>query len=582
MPKIIQGVIRGNKTEKTRRLFCAIVLLAFIVQPFLKPLAPSTHAASCPDLKVIFARGSGAERFNNNDYQSFKSSMEEKLSTSSLSYSFDDLDYPAVSVGVGDGHLGTLLGAFISGGESYDFGDSVREGTRKLHKIINSTACPNTKYVVAGYSQGALVILNDLAKINPDKIVYAATFGDPKIFLPEGAGLLPAACRGDNLSEYRIYVPDCRAYKGMLGAREPYVAPGFLGRIGTWCNKADIFCSSHFIIGDHTHYVEDNLYEDASRFIFNKIADEFDFKNQYTSPHDTAILIDSTGSMRDLIDKYKTEALRLAEKTISSGGRVALYDYRDLNDPYQPVERCNFVTCNMETFKASLDQISVKGGGDTNESLLSASFHVMKSLNWQLGSTKSLVILTDAGYHSPDRDGTTFYDVKTLSKQIDPVNFYIITTPGNISSYHSLAEATDGAVVSSIDNLSLLTDGIIERFDSLPRVEEISDISELEQYHLEITSSKLSQDGSAKVSFTTDAPRTLVILNDAILGITDRTEFYVTDLDPSRNNTITLVPLDEDSRGEPVSAELDVDRGSLPSQPDAIPITPKAPNTGRG
>lgn len=521
--------------------------------------------------------------------------MEEKLQTSKLSYEFDDLDYSAVSIGIGDGHLGTLLGAFFSGGDSYDFGESVKEGTAKLHDILSSSTCPNTKYAIAGYSQGALVVLNSLERVNPDKIIYAATFGDPKIFLPEGEGLVPAACRGDNLSEYRIYVPDCRAYKGILGAREPYVAPDLKGKIGTWCNKADLLCSAHYNIVDHTHYAEDGLYEDASRIIFSKIAAEFGFKNQYTSPHDTAILIDSTGSMDSLISEYKSEALRLAEKTLAAGGRVALYDYRDLDDPYQPVERCNFETCNMDTFKAGLNQIQTSGGGDTDESLLSASLHVMKSLKWKLGSTKSLVVLTDAGYHSPDLDGTTFYDVKTLSKKIDPVNFYIITTPENITGYQSLAEATDGAVVSSIDDLSLLTDNIMTRSDSLPRVEETPDGSELNQFHLEITSSELVQDGSAKVSFTTDAPYTIVILNDAILGTTDQTDFTITNLDLSKNNSLALIPSNKDTRGEPVAVDLTTELGNLSVARSTVsPLAtgpavgsqviapvPRAPDTGK-
>ncbi|MBR2708984.1 cutinase family protein [Candidatus Saccharibacteria bacterium] len=583
MLKTLQNAIHAPLPSRARKICYIIILLAFIFLLFLKPAASPTHAASsCPDLKVIFARGSGGERYNNGEYQAFKSSLEAKLSTSSLSYTFDDLEYPAVSVGISDGHFGTMLGAYISGGDSYEFGESVKEGTKKLHRIINSSTCPNTKYIIAGYSQGALVVLKDLAEINPDKLIYAATFGDPKIYLPEGAGLLPAACRGDNLSEYRAYVPDCRAYKGLLGAREPYVASGFQGKIGTWCNKADLFCSSHFSIEDHTHYVEDGLYEDASRLIFSKIAAEFGFKNQYTSPHDTAILIDSTGSMRSLIDEYKAEALRLAEKTINSGGRVALYDYRDLNDPYQPVERCNFETCNMETFKAGLDRILTKGGGDTNESLLSASLHVMKSLDWQLGSTKSLVILTDAGYHSPDRDGTTFYDVKTLSKQIDPVNFYIITTPKNLSSYQSLAEATDGSVVSSVDDLSLLTDNIIERFDSLPRIEEdLTDPGET-TLHLEITNSAILPDSSVKVTFTNDAPYALVVLNDVLLGMTDRTEFTITGLDLGQDNTLILVPFDGIKRSDPVSVELNTGYGSTTiPELSSVTIVPKAPNTGR-
>lgn len=571
------SVIHGKPLARPHApllLLCIVAAIMLAARPLLKLHTTDVHAISCPDVKILFARGSGAERYNNSDYQSFKSALETKLNTSSLFYEIEDLDYPAI--GIGGDKIAVALGALISGGESYEFGDSVRQGIKTLASQVNSSVCKNTKYVVAGYSQGAMVVSGALQKLNPSKLIYAATFGDPKIYLPEGAGALPPACKGENLSDYRIYVPDCYAYKGLLGAREPYSTEDYADKVGVWCNKFDIFCSSHFGISSHTSYVADNLYEDASRFIFSKIATTYNFQNEYTSPHDTAILIDSTGSMSGLIDQYKQEALRLAEKTLNSGGRVALYDYRDLNDPYQPIERCNFETCTLETFREGLGQITADGGGDDPESLLSASLQVMQSLDWKLGSTKSLVVLTDAGYHSPDVDGTTFYDVKTLSKQIDPVNFYIITTPENLETYQPLAEATDGTVASSLDDLSILTDTIIARYDSLPRVEESPDETPFNTPHLEITSTKSISDTEYRVSFITDGEKTIVILNDAILGTTTETEITITDLNPSQSNALTLVPLSTDTRGEPTTIQLNKNEDSVRTQI----LIPKAPNTG--
>ena len=558
-------------------IYISIMILSMAIVPIFPPVA--TNASNCPDLKVIFARGSGAERYNNNDYQVFKSTLESKLKTSNLTYEFDDLDYPAI--GVGADNLQVLIGAYFGGGDSYEFGGSVNQGANRLINIINNDTCINTKYVIAGYSQGALAVMKGLDSIIPEKLVYAATFGDPKIYLPEGKGAIPAACRGDNLSEYRIYVPDCRAYTGLLGAKTPYITPALSGKVGTWCNKFDIFCSSHFSISSHTSYDTDNLYEDASRLIFSKVAAEFNFKNAYTSPHDTAILIDSTGSMGDYIAKYKSEALRLATKTLDAGGRVALYDYRDLKDPYTPVKRCGFDTCTLETFKQGLNQIGASDGGeDEPESLLSASFHVMKNESWQLGSTKSLVILTDASYHSPDYDGITFYDVKALSKQIDPVNFYIITTKSHLADYESLAKATDGAVVTTSSNLTLLTDTIMERYDSLPRVEE--SLKDEATPSLVIDSAEIISNSEATVSFTTDAKSTIVILNDAILGLTSDTTITIGDLNINYNNKITLVPLSSNTRGEPVTVELNAAPSSL-AQTELITqkLIPKVPNTGR-
>ena len=251
--KFLRTLPKNTKLRRRRRLVWGglLAVMASLVAIVLTttialPPTPTTYAASCPDLKVIFVRGSGAERFNNRDYQEFKTSLEAKLQTSDLIYEFEDLDYPAISVSGENILVG--VGAFISGGESYSFGRSIKQGISQLASTVNDRTCKNTKYVIGGYSQGAMVVSGSLEELISDRIIYAATFGDPKIYLPEGAGPLPVACSGKNLSDYRIYVPDCFAYKGLLGAREPYASQDYVGKLGTWCNKYDIFCSSKFSI----------------------------------------------------------------------------------------------------------------------------------------------------------------------------------------------------------------------------------------------------------------------------------------------------------------------------------------------
>lgn len=572
----------GRKKNIKIRYLAAAIALGLACVPRL-----AVQAEGCPDLRVVFARGSGGERWSDQNYLEFKSTIESKLAGTGLNYEFIDLDYPAVGVGVDN--LNVTLGALFGAGDAYEFGDSVNVGVKNLVKMVNSASCPGTKYVIGGYSQGAMVASKALGSLNTDRILYAATFGDPKIYLPEGKGLMPAACRGENLSDYRMYVPDCQAYKGLLGSYIPYEPEALAGKVGTWCNKRDIFCSSRLSISDHVGYVADNLYEDASRVIFDKVATYFGVENKISSPHDTAFLIDSTGSMVSMIEKYKAEALRLATETLNSGGRVALYDYRDLVDPYNPVEHCNFETCTLEIFGNELATIRAEGGGDTPESLLSASFHTMQSLNWKYGATKSLVVLTDANFLSPDRDGMTLDEVVRLSKTIDPVNFYIIVDPAYGVYYDNLAEQTDGKVVTNFDELSLLTDYIMERYDSLPRVEESEP---LERPSLEIKEIE-PVDGGVKVKFETNGVRTLVVLNDAILGVTDADEIVISGLDIAAENVLNLVPLGEDIRGESVEVDLagygGVVERDINTNSSVVTgvmngtevILPKAPNTGK-
>lgn len=584
----------NNKT-KIRYLIVAMGLLLSSLM-----IRQTVQATGCPNLRIVFARGSGGERWTDQNYLAYKDAIESKLqNVANLNYEFIDLDYPAIGIG----NPSVLLGAYFGAGEAYEFGESVKTGISNLATLINSAACPNTRYVLGGYSQGAMVISGALSNLQPHKIIYAATFGDPKIYLPEGHGLLPAACRGDNLSDYRMYVPDCQAYKGMLGANMPYEPDALNGKVGTWCNKRDIFCSSkHWDllagVSDHTAYISDDLYEDASKVIVDRICQAFSIKNAVSSSHDTAILIDSTRSMSKMIKKYKAEALRLAEQTLNSGGRVALYDYRDLIDCYDPVKHCDFDTCTLELFQSELDNIRSDAGGDTPESLLSASFHVMKDLKWKQGSTKSLVILTDADFLSPDRDGMSFDAVVKLSKQIDPVNFYIITNPDYGEFYAPLALATDGAVVTNFDELNLLTDFIMERYDSLPRVEE-DEIVELPALTVEdvvVTGSE------ATIRYSANGTQAIVSLNDAVLGMTTEREFTIQDLRPGSSSKLALTPIDGDIRGESVEIELNIPaEPSLPestqgsnnidvqlvitSKPyvsaSTLETAPKAPNTGR-
>ena len=161
----------------------------------------ATQAANCPDVKIIFARGSGEAQDTDKSYTTFRASLRDKLATTKLKYQFADLKYPAVSVG--GRYFVNGIGAFLSAGEGYEFGRSMNQGYRNLVAQVTDPTCPQTKYVLGGYSQGAMIVDKTLRHMQPDKLIYAATFGDPKIYLPEGAGIIPAACRGENLSEYR-------------------------------------------------------------------------------------------------------------------------------------------------------------------------------------------------------------------------------------------------------------------------------------------------------------------------------------------------------------------------------------------
>ncbi|MBR3386139.1 cutinase family protein [Candidatus Saccharibacteria bacterium] len=548
---------------KILNLMCAG---AVVMTTWLAPFVGAAEAVNCPDVKVVFARGSGGERWVDQNYLAFRDELSALLGDSGLDIQFEDLDYPAVGIM----NPLTLIGAYIGGGEAYEFGKSVNLGVDRLVEAVNNH-CPATKYVVAGYSQGAMVVSKSLRRLNAEKVIYAATFGDPKIYLPEGAGLYPVACSGLGLSDYRQYVPDCRAYIGKLGTYMPYRPENFKGKYGTWCNKTDIFCSSYLSITSHVGYVADDLYADAARVIYGMVADEYGITRKVTTPHDTVIMIDSTGSMGRMIDKYRTEALRLAKETLDAGGRVALYDFRDYQEEYAPVQRCDF-GCTIEEFETALQAITVDGGGDTPESVLGSAFHVMQELEWQKGATKSLVILTDANYHPTDFDPmrTTLDKVVRLSREIDPVNVYVVSEPGMGEVYNTLAELTGGKVVTDTESLSVLTDEILLRDDVLPRVEEWTDDGGELPW---ITITSVKYDGvTAQVAYETSNGLVMVALDDYILGVVEGESFTLDGLRLDAGGTLTIIPINNMRSGVPVSVEL--------SKKTDVKL-PLAPDTGR-
>ena len=162
---------------------------------------------------------------------------EYYLSTRTL-----DLDYPAIDVN----NPIRLIGAFVSAGKAYEFGKSVSAGVASLQELYRTrhAECPEMKFILVGYSQGAMVVSQALSAFNADDVKFVMMLGDPNTYLPEGEGLFPKACNGGMLSQYRTYAPNCRTYEGVLGGRKPYELTALSGKYSLWCNRDDYICGS--------------------------------------------------------------------------------------------------------------------------------------------------------------------------------------------------------------------------------------------------------------------------------------------------------------------------------------------------
>jgi hypothetical protein len=130
-------------------------------------------AAGCPDYHWIGAAGSGqrdAAGLTSNGgmgsvvYQSYLQ-LRSELAASGHTITAEAVQYPAAPVPL-DGGIGGWMG----------FMDSVKNGTQATadqYKAFTAQ-CPDTKVVLAGYSQGAMIVHRNLAALADDPHVAAA------------------------------------------------------------------------------------------------------------------------------------------------------------------------------------------------------------------------------------------------------------------------------------------------------------------------------------------------------------------------------------------------------------------------
>ena len=118
----------------------------------------------------------------------------------------------------------------------------------------------------------------------------------------------------------------------------------------------------------------------------------------------------------------------------------------------------------------------------------------------------------------------------------------------------------------------MLTDYIMERYDSLPRVEEgfREDLP-----MVEITEVTEVSNSETRIRFSSSGNKTIVIMNDEIVGVTEQNEITIKDLDNGIENQIVLVPITENLRGEGESVVI----GQKAEKTSFL--IPKVPNTGK-
>ena len=195
------------------------------------PGAAEAYAAeSCPDVEVVFARGTAEPAGLGRVGQAFVDELRTDLGGRDLGVYA--VNYPA----------------------SYDFLQSAPQGADDASAHVQATvaSCPDTSIVLGGYSQGAAVI--DLIAADPN-----ATFGFGRPMPANVAGHVDAVAVFGNPS-------------GKIGRPLTAISPLYGAKTVDLCNGADPVCSDGDDRPSHSLYAESGLTRQAADFVSAKLA----------------------------------------------------------------------------------------------------------------------------------------------------------------------------------------------------------------------------------------------------------------------------------------------------------------------
>lgn len=222
-----------------RSLGSAVVLAAsgVAVSALSTSVIPSA-SAQCPDVQVVFARGTGEAPGVGPTGQAFVDSLRQRVG----GHSFDvyPVNYPAS-----------------------DQWDTGVDGIRDAGAHINSMAhdCPNTKMVLSGYSQGAAVMGFVTSAAVPDGIDPNTV---PKPLSPDVAS---------HVSSVVLFgMPNVRAMN-FLNEPPVVIGPLYQDKTVKVCATEDPVCSDGMNFSAHDTYADDGAVIDKGvAFAFSHLA----------------------------------------------------------------------------------------------------------------------------------------------------------------------------------------------------------------------------------------------------------------------------------------------------------------------
>ncbi|WP_413467623.1 cutinase family protein [Mycobacterium sp. RTGN3] len=197
---------------------------------------PAASAAPCPDVEAVFARGTFTPQGLGGIGDDFAKALRSKLGGKTLGVYA--VVYPA----------------------SIDFPTAV-DGIRDASNHIEQTAanCPNTKLVLAGYSQGAAVIGFVTANAVPGGVDPADV---PKPMPADVA---------DHVAAVALWGKPDPQFMQAIDSPPVNVGPLYAGKTIELCAPGDPICSNGDDGAAHTSYTSNGMVDQAATYVAGRV-----------------------------------------------------------------------------------------------------------------------------------------------------------------------------------------------------------------------------------------------------------------------------------------------------------------------
>jgi cutinase len=220
------------KVQPLANLVCAAVAPVWAL---LAPV-PSAAADPCPDVEVVFARGTNEPPGVGGIGQTFVDTLRSHVGTKSLAVY--PVNYPATT------NFPTAVDGITDAG---------------THVESMAARCPKTKMVLGGYSQGAAVM---------GFVTYSQ--------VPDGAHLVQALQPmppdvADHVATVALFGKPSSQFMSIINEPPITIGPQYAAKTIDLCVPNDPVCSSSGTPGAHHQYVETGLVDQAADFAASRL-----------------------------------------------------------------------------------------------------------------------------------------------------------------------------------------------------------------------------------------------------------------------------------------------------------------------